>query len=123
MLSSQTLPKGTLVGFHVITLKLNPDVTFNQWKAFALDKYLPAFNKEFEGEIAMYLLTGERGKYKDCSAFMMVFSSVEVRDKYIPAEGKTSDLYKVKIEKIMPVLDEWRKMGSYTSEWTDWVIQ
>ncbi len=123
MLSGQTLEKGTLIGFHIITPDLNPDVTFNQWKDFALDKYMPAFNKEFEGEITAYWLSGERGKYKNCVAFIMVFKSLEVRDKYIPAEGKISDLYKAKMEKVMPLLDEWMKMGNYTSEWTDWVIQ
>jgi len=97
-------------------------VTFNQWENFALDKYLPAFNKEFEGEITVYWLSGERGKYKNSVAFMIVFKSIEVRDKYIPEEGKTSDLYKAKMEKVMPIYNEWRKMGTYTSEWSDWVI-
>jgi len=45
-----------------------------------------------------------------------------VRDKYIPAESTTSDLYKAKMEKVMPIINEWRKMGTYTFEWTDWVI-
>jgi hypothetical protein len=123
MLSGQTLQKGQVIGFHVLTPELNPDVTFNQWKAFAMDKYLPAFNKEFEGEITVYWLSGERGKYKNSVAFMIVFKSIEVRDKYIPSESKTSDLYNAKMEKVMPIYNEWRKMGTYTREWSDWVIQ
>jgi hypothetical protein len=123
MLPGQTLEKGQLVGFHIITPDLNPDVTFNQWKNFALDKYIPAFNKEFEGEITLYWLSGERGKYMNCVAMMMVFKSLEVRDKYIPSEGKTSDLYNARLQKVMPLWDEWRKMGTYTTEWSDWVIQ
>lgn len=122
MLSGQTLQKGQVIGFHVITPDLNPDVTFNQWKAFALDKYVPAFNQEFEGEVAIYWLSGERGKYKNSVAFMIVFKSLEVRNKYIPEVGITSDLYKAKLEKVMPLQDEWMKMGTYTSEWSDWVI-
>ncbi|MBE0679205.1 MAG: hypothetical protein IH592_10630 [Bacteroidales bacterium] len=123
MLSGQTLEKGQVIGFHILTPELNPDVTFNQWKTFAMDKYMPAFNKEFEGEVTVYWLSGERGKYKNSVAFMIVFKSLEVRDKYIPAEGKTSDLYNAKMEKVMPIFNEWRKMGTYTREWTDWVIQ
>lgn len=123
MLSGQTLEKGQLVGFHILTPDLNPDVTFNQWENFALDKYLPAFNKEFEGEITVYWLSGERGKYKNSVAFMIVFKSIEVRDKYIPSESETSDLYNAKMEKVMPIYNEWRKMGTYTREWSDWVIQ
>jgi len=122
MLSGQTLQKGQVIGFHVITPDLNPDVTFNQWKTFAMDQYMPAFNKEFEGEVTVYWLSGERGKYKNSVAFMIVFKSIEVRDKYIPSESKTSDLYKAKMEKVMPIYNEWRKMGTYTSEWSDWVI-
>lgn len=122
MLSGQTLQKGQVIGFHVITPDLNPDVTFNQWKTFAMDKYVPAFNKEFDGEISIYWLSGERGKYKNSVAFMIVFKSLEVRDKYIPEVSTTSDLYNAKIEKMKPILDEWMKMGTYTSEWSDWVI-
>lgn len=123
MLSGQTLQKGQVIGFHVITPDINPDVTFNQWKTFAMDKYMPAFNKEFEGEITVYWLSGERGKHKNSVAFMIVFKSLEVRDKYIPEESKSSDLFNAKLEKVKPVLDEWRKMGTYTIEFTDWVIQ
>ena len=122
MLSGQTLQKGQVIGFHVVTPDLNPDVTFNQWKNFAMDKYVPAFNKEFEGEIFIYWLSGERGKYKNSVAFMIVFKSLEVRDKYIPEVSTTSDLFNAKLEKVKPVLDEWMKMGTYTSEWSDWVI-
>lgn len=122
MLSGQTLQKGQVIGFHILTPELNPDVTFNQWKTFAMDKYMPAFNKEFEGEVTVYWLSGERGKYKNSVAFMIVFKSLEVRDKYIPAESKTSDLYNAKMEKVMPMYNEWRKMGTYTSEWSDWLI-
>lgn len=123
MLSGQTLQKGQVIGFHVITPDINPDVTFNQWKTFAMDKYMPAFNKEFDGEISIYWLSGERGKYKNSVAFMIVFISLEVRNKYIPEVSTTSDLYNAKIEKMKPILDEWMKMGTYTIEFTDWVIQ
>lgn len=123
MLSGQALQKGQVIGFHNITPVLNPDVTFNQWKTYAMDKYMPAFNKAFEGEVTVYWLSGERGKFKNSVAFMIVFKSVEVRDKYIPSESQTSDLFNAKMEKVMPILDEWRKMGTYTLEFTDWVIQ
>lgn len=64
----------------------------------------------------------ERGKYNNSVAFMIVFKSLEIRDKYIPEEGITSDLYNAKMEKVQPLLHEWMKMGTYTREWTDWVI-
>ncbi len=123
MLSGQTLQKGNLVGFHIITPSLNPDVTFNQWKDFTINTYIPAFNKEFAGEITYYCASGERGKYKNYLCVMMVFKSVEVRDKYWPTEGNSSDLYKAKWANLKPLYDEWQKLGTYSTESTDWVIQ
>jgi hypothetical protein len=120
----QTFQKGNLVGFHVGTVNLDPDVTFNQWKKFALETYIPAVNKEFEGEITTYLAFGERGKYKNYVGWYMIFKSVEIRDKYIPEEAKRSELYNAKWAKVNPIFEELMKMGTFsTDHWTDWVIQ
>ena len=53
---SQTLEKGNVIGYHVGNVKLNPDVTYNQWKSFFIEEWLPAINKEFEGEYEFYFL-------------------------------------------------------------------
>jgi len=123
MLSGQILQKGNLVSFHIFTPTLNPDVTFNQWKDFAINTYVPAYNKEFTGEIMFYCASGERGKFKNYLSFILVFKSVEVRDKYWPTKDDSSELYKAKLANLKPLLDEWKKLGTYSTEFTDWVIQ
>jgi hypothetical protein len=122
--NGQTFPKGNLVGFHAGTVDLDPDVSLNQWKKFAIDTFFPAFNKEFEGEIAMYLADGERGKFENYVGWFMVFKTIEVRNKYIPEPGKRTELYESKWEKVQPIFDELGKMGSWSEEhYTDWVIR
>ena len=119
----QSFQKGNLVGFHVGTVNLDPDVTFNQWKEYALEKYVPAFNKEFEGDVTLYYADGERGEFKNYVGMYLVFKSVEVRDKYIPEESKTSEMFNSKWEKLKPVRDELDKLGEWSADhWTDWVI-
>jgi len=120
----QTFQKGNLVGFHVGTVNLNPDVTFNQWKKFLLNNFIPAANKEFEGEITYYMAYGERGKYTNYVGLFMVFKSVEIRDKYIPEEGKNTELYDAKWAKVNPVFEELMKLGEFSRDhFTDWVIE
>jgi len=120
----QTFQKGNLVGFHVVTVDLDPDVSLNQWKEFAIDTYFPAFNKAFEGEVALYLADGERGKFENFVGFFIVFKTIEVRNKYIPEEGKNTELWKSKWEEVKPIYDDLEKMGSWSREhYTDWLIQ
>jgi len=120
----QTFQKGNLVGFHVGTVDLGPDVSLNQWKKFAIDTYFPAVNKAYEGEVAMYLADGERGKFENYVGMFIVFESIEVRNKYIPEPGERSELGQSIWEKVKPIYDEKEKMGSFSREhYTDWVIQ
>lgn len=120
----QTLKKGNLVGFHVGRVELMPGVTMEQYKAFCLNKLLPAYNKEFEGDIKVYTAGGERGEYINFMSRIMVIKSIKVRNKYFPSEGQTSDLMKKKMAKIQPLLDELEKLGTFKEDhYTDWVVQ
>ena len=127
----QTFQKGNLVSFHVITLHLNPDVTYNQWKNFMLNKLIPAFDKGFQGDIKMYIWEGERGDDKNYVSYLWIFKSVEVRDKYWPLSktdamhGTATELWLSKFEKInLPLADEASNLGTSTQRhYTDWVIQ
>jgi len=78
----QTFQKGNLIGHHVGIIILDPDVTYNQYKDFYLNKYIPAFNKQFQGDIKLYHAEGDRGDDENCVSDFIVFKSVEVRDKY-----------------------------------------
>ena len=120
----QTFQKGNLVGFHVGTIILDPDVTFNQYKDFLHNKYIPEYDKQFQEEIKMYAAEGDRGDDENCGSLILVFKSVEVRDKYFTQEGSPTELYNSKFEKIQPIWEELNKLGTFSQKhFTDWVIQ
>lgn len=123
-LFSQTLKKGNLVGFHVGVIELAPGVTMDQYRNFCMNKLLPAYNKEFEGDIKVLIAGGERGVYENFMSRIMIIKSVKVRNKYFPEEGKSSELMKKKMAKIQPLIDELEKLGTFKEDhYTDWVVQ
>lgn len=120
----QTLQKGNLVGFHVGTVILDPDVTYNQYKDFVINKQIPAFEKQFQGDIKVYLADGDRGDDENCVSTFYVFKSVEVRDKYFTKEGSPTELFNSKMGNIQAINDEADKLGTISRKhYTDWVIQ
>lgn len=120
----QTFQKGNLVGNHVGTIMLDPDVTYNQYKDFVINKYIPVFEKQFKGEMKLYFAEGDRGDDVNGVSFLIVCKSVEARDKYFSQDGEETELFKSKFEKIQPIFDELNKMGTFNRKhYTDWVIQ
>jgi len=120
---SQTLEKGNVIGFHVGTVKLNPDVTYNQWKSFFIEEWLPAINKEFEGEMKWYFLEGERGDQKG-NFSVLILGSIQVRDKYWPEFGKSSEAFNTKFNNVIPVYNKLNALGEVKFESsTDWLVK
>jgi hypothetical protein len=121
---SQTLEKGNTVGQHIGTVNLNPDVTYNQWKSFMMSEWLPAINKEFEGECKFYFIEGERGHYKGSIALLTVFISVEARDKYWPEFQQGTDAWKSIYNKLLPLKKKFDELGVFKIESSsDWIVQ
>jgi hypothetical protein len=124
LISGQSFKKGTVVGFHVISVDLSPNVTIDQWKTFALESYIPAINKEFKGDITMYLADRERGAEVNAMSMIWVITSMDTRDKYFPQPDVPSDLFNAKWAKIKPIEDELVKLGDFKDEhYTDWIIK
>jgi len=122
-ISSQTLRKGNLVGFHVGKVELAEGVTMKQYQDFCLNKLLPAYNKEMGGDIVVYVGGGDRGVYENFQSRIMVIKSVKVRNKYFPEAGQQSELMKKKMAKIQPLIDELEKLGTFKEDhYTDWVV-
>jgi len=124
---SQTLQKGSILGLHVITINLDPDVTFNQWENFGITKYIPALNKEFQGDVEMYYLKVDRGDDENGLGLLWLFKSSEVRAKYFSEEGDPTDLFNSKLEKaLQSISEEMSKIGSSNYSrlhFNDWIIQ
>lgn len=114
--------KANLVGIHALTITLDPDVTMNQFKAFVIDKWIPEFEKNTEG-LKLFLLKGIRGENNNSLGLLYVFESEEARNKYFNDDGSPSELGKSGNEKMEPVNKELEKLGTFTSKYTDWIIQ
>jgi len=118
----QTLQKGNLLGHHVMTINLDPDVTMNQLIDFYVTKYIPEFEKNFPG-VKLYLAKGIRGENENNYASISLFESVEDRDKYYNEDGTPTELGNSAWEKLQPIIEKGSKLGTFTSTYTDWVIQ
>jgi hypothetical protein len=118
----QSLKKGTLVGMHVITYQLNPNFTSEQAMDFFIKKYIPAAEAYFPG-MKIYAVKGIRGENENKFGQIAVFESEAVRDKYYNKDGSLSDAGNEAMKKMQPVLDEFTPMGTFTTVYTDWVIQ
>ncbi len=119
---SQTLKKGTVLGIHNITITLAPGVTMDQFLDFMDKKYLPEVEKHFDGWKG-FLMKGDRGENENSYAMMFYIKSLEARDKYFNSEGKLNDVGNAVMEKLSPISEERDKLGTWTSTYTDWVIQ
>ena len=121
----QKLAKGNVVGTHVGTIILNPDVSYNQYKTFLLTKYIPELNKAYNGDMMMYFAESDRSNGEPHVITMMyVFTSVEARNKYFPTPEKFSDLFTATQEKLKPMDDQLAKLGAYSEKfYHDWIVQ
>jgi len=117
----QPLQKGNFVGFHVMTINLNPGVTMNQYIDFYKNKLIPAYASNFQADC--YLVKGIRGESINSFGVMMIWKSEADRDKFFNKEGGTNETGKASMEKLKPVMDELAKLGSGTSKYTDWIVQ
>jgi len=110
------------VAIHSITITLKPDVTVNQYLDFMNNKYIPIYEKNFQGS-KMHALENYRTDKKNQYFVRVIFESLKARDKYYLQRTGTSNEAKM----------AWKKMDYITSEgskyiWdsirvnTDWVI-
>jgi len=119
---SQSLKKGNLVGIHTMKVNLNPDVTMNQYKEFILTKMIPALDKGSPG-MKTYLLQGIRGENENSLGFVFMFNSEADRNKYWNEDGTPTELQIAANEKMQAINEEGAKLGTWTSVYTDWVVE
>jgi hypothetical protein len=119
----QVLPKGTVIGTHVLDVTLQPGITMEQYIQHLSGTSIPAWN-DIDSDWQLYLLKSVRGDTKKNSfGLLHVIKSEETRDKYINADGSYTELRLSQNEKLKPIMDEQNKLGTYTTQWTDWIIQ
>jgi hypothetical protein len=88
-----------------------------------MSEWLPALNKEFNGDCKVYFIEGERGHYKGSSALLLVFKSVEARNKYWPEFQKSSDAYNIIFNKLLPLKKKFDDLGVFNIESSSgWIV-
>jgi len=117
----QTLQKGNLIGMHVLTIHPDPDVTVNQFLDFYTTILLPKMEKNAPGWKA-YLVKGIRGGNENSYGLIYVIESDDVRNKYYNEDESLTEVGLSMQEKIQPTLDEFNKLGTLTSKYTDWLV-
>ncbi len=121
VLSGQTFQKGNYVGFHVITVNLNQDVTLDQYMDVYKNKLLPVYEENFQSKC--YLVKSSQGECENCYGVIIAWKSEADWNKFWNKGGGLTDLGKTAMEKLQPLIDEQKKLGTYTSKYTDWVVQ
>ena len=122
-LSAQSLQKGNLVGFHIVNLKLNPDVTYNQWKELVLN-WNQKYEELMKGDVKVFLVEGIRGENKNEIGIIYVFKSASARDKYHNHDGTLNELGTQIHNKLESLNKEFEKIQkSYWTKYTDWIVQ
>ena len=121
LLFGQNLKKGNFVGFHVMTITLNPNVTMDQYLDVMKNKVIPLDDKYFESK--SYIAKGIRGECTDCISWIIVWNTEAGRDKFMKPDGGLNEIGEAAMAKVQPAMDELNKLGTWTSKYTDWIVQ
>ena len=118
---AQSFQEGNLLGVHTVSLNLNPDVTFNQYKANFKETVAPAIKEYLEVEV--YLLKSARGADANSVGMLYIYESDEVRNKYWNADGSPSDLWQAQMAKMQDIMAKSNELGTWSSDYNDWIVQ
>jgi hypothetical protein len=121
----QTLNKGSIIAVHNYDIIFQPDVTSNQFLEFMEKTYTPNFEKAFPGTTLVSLM-GDRGALVNKYGGMIIFDSIELRDKYYPIadeEGEGTG-WNEEQQKTVQMLNEGmsKLVISFERTYTDWKI-
>lgn len=121
----QTLGKGNVVVMNTYEMVLRPDVTMNEFLNFYINEFIPEFEQAYPG-IKVYIVVGDRGQFKYQIGEIMLCESIQVRDKYWPAEdgeevSEASRAAEAKLATVNQEVSKYILAGKRT--YTDWVVK
>jgi hypothetical protein len=120
--SGQMLQQGNLIGIHVVTVDLKAGATMDQFIEFFNETAKPAWENA-DQEMKIFPLKAIRGENENAFGMLVQYKNEAARDKYYNADGSSTDFGMKFQEKIAPVSAEMEKLGTWTSTYTDWIIQ
>ena len=104
-------------GLHRV--RLRPGVAAEEFERFALTAFIPALQAVHADGVEFALLKGERGAQAGEYQFLMVFDSVETRDRYFPGETAVSEELVALVRPLHELSEVWE--GLSEREKTDWL--
>jgi hypothetical protein len=123
---AQGLERGNLLGIHVVTVSLRPNVTMDDFKNAFVRDVLPEYEKNWPG-LKAYLLKPFFGDSKNQLAIVWLFKTEADRNRNFDANGRANELEKAALKKIKPFEERLKqRYGTYTVKYTredDWVVQ
>ena len=105
----QKVKPGNVVSIFEIEITLEDNMTYEQFEKLYLEEYIPAIEKNFPGT-ELHLLKGERGKRTGKYTEILVFDSLEERNRWFPEKSKTSEEAEKGFENMREVQDRLMKM-------------
>lgn len=118
----QNLQKGNLMALHTLEITPNPDVTFNEYMDHFTGVFIPKYEESFPG-LHFYVVRGDRGESENKFGMLVLAESVEVRNLYWPSPDSASAEAMKGFEKMGTAWEEMQKFGSWSSAYTDWIVQ
>ncbi len=118
----QTLQKGNLIGVHVLKVELKTGVTMDQYIEFFNEKTKPAWEKADKG-MKVFPIKAIRGENNNEFGMIIIYKDEAARNKHYDADGNLSEYGNKVMEEIAPVTAELEKLGTWTSTYTDWIVQ
>ena len=119
---SQSLEKGNLIGLHIFSLNLDPDITYNQYKNFFIQKYIPELDKNFP-DVKHYFTKGSREDNENSIGLIVFFESQEIKNKYYNEDGNRTELMISTQERMKSTREKLDSLGTVTTKYTEWIIQ
>ncbi len=116
--NGQKLTKDAVVAYWNFSPR--EQVNSEELEDFLLKEYIPEFEKNFIGT-KLFLLRNDRGNDEGGYSILAIFESIEVRNKWWPQEGKTSEEAKKATENMKEPGDKMMEMIEMKS-WNDWLV-
>ena len=69
------------------------------------------------------MVKGIRGENANSFGLIYVIESEEDRNKYYNEDGSQNELGNSIVEKVQPIMTELNQLGTWTTEYTDWLVQ
>lgn len=122
VLFGQSLQKGTILGVHHMSITLKPEVTMDQFLDAFKNKWIPEVEKHLDGWKG-FLVKGNKGENLNEYGLVWYIETTNDHDIYYKSDGSPNEKMEAVAEKLQPVIDELTKLGTWTSTYTDWLIQ